>query len=277
MQKTLVVHTGGIGDLILTFPALALLRNSGSVTLAGAWERVSMAKHLGAVDDAESLDRIHFDTLFSEPSSVLREFVSGFDRVVVWMKDDGVIRSRLHHCGVDRVDVFPGIPPETWTRHASDYFVECLGWTDLPERTIDFHRGQITHDILIHPGSGGQKKNWPIDRFHHLADALRAIGRDTVWIRGPAEETVSTPPNATHLPNIELTSLADELSRSRLYIGNDSGITHLAAVVGCDVVAIFGPTNPRVWAPRGAHVRVVQRRPWPSVVDVLEAIADLQR
>ena len=54
-----------------------------------------------------------------------------------------------------------------------------------------------------------------------------------------------------------LYELAKWLASARLYIGNDSGITHLAAAVGTPVVAIFGPTDPAVWAPRGERVAVV--------------------
>jgi heptosyltransferase-3 len=55
-----------------------------------------------------------------------------------------------------------------------------------------------------------------------------------------------------------LYELACWLARGRLYIGNDSGITHLAAAAGTPVLAIFGPTDPEIWAPRGPHVRVVK-------------------
>ena len=62
-----------------------------------------------------------------------------------------------------------------------------------------------------------------------------------------------------------LYELACWLATARVYIGNDSGITHLAAAVGTPVVALFGPTDPRIWAPRGAHVRVIAK---PSLADI---------
>lgn len=63
-------------------------------------------------------------------------------------------------------------------------------------------------------------------------------------------------PGAVRIDDLYL--LACWLARARLYIGNDSGITHLAAAVGTPVLALFGPTDPAVWAPRGPHVRVVR-------------------
>jgi heptosyltransferase-3 len=55
-----------------------------------------------------------------------------------------------------------------------------------------------------------------------------------------------------------LCELAERLSRARLYVGNDSGITHLAAAVGCSTVAIFGASDAVQWRPIGARVKVVQ-------------------
>ena len=57
----------------------------------------------------------------------------------------------------------------------------------------------------------------------------------------------------------DLYELACWLATARVYIGNDSGITHLAAAVGAPVVALFGLTNPNIWAPRGPNVRVIAK------------------
>lgn len=131
-------------------------------------------------------------------------------------------------------------------------------------------------DVVIHPGSGGKAKNWPLERFLQVSEALEAEGRAVTWCLGPAEESLELPMTAKALKIESLVALARELARAQLYIGNDSGITHLAAAVGCRTVAIFGPTNPRVWAPLGKAVRVVHRSPWPDVAEVLEAARDLQ-
>jgi ADP-heptose:LPS heptosyltransferase len=56
-----------------------------------------------------------------------------------------------------------------------------------------------------------------------------------------------------------LSELAKRLASARVFVGNDSGISHLAAAVGTPVVALFGPTDPRVWAPRGPMVEVITR------------------
>jgi ADP-heptose:LPS heptosyltransferase len=115
--------------------------------------------------------------------------------------------------------------------------------------------------VLLHPGSGSPKKNWPLEYFQELAQRLNATGLTTAFTHGPAEDNL---PLENCLPPMSLPDLARTLASAHLYIGNDTGITHLAAAVGTPTLALFGPTNPTVWAPRGPHVHVLQRTPWPT-------------
>ena len=86
------------------------------------------------------------------------------------------------------------------------------------------------------------------------------------WCVGPEEHLDDTLDKPVRIDN--LYDLACWLATARLYIGNDSGITHLAAAVGVPTIAIFMTTDPRVWAPRGDHVTILEN---PSVDDVLAA------
>lgn len=99
--------------------------------------------------------------------------------------------------------------------------------------------------IILHPFSGGAKKNWPLDHFRELAAQIP----DVEWTCGPEEQL----DGARRFG--DLAELARWISGARLYIGNDSGITHLAAAVGTPTLALFGPTDPAIWRPAGAHVR----------------------
>jgi len=105
---------------------------------------------------------------------------------------------------------------------------------------------------VIHPFSGSARKNWPLERFAQLAETL-AERMPVEWCVGPEE---SLPWQARRFDN--LYDLAAWLASARLYIGNDSGISHLAAAAGAPVVAMFGATDPRVWSPRGPRVEVVE-------------------
>jgi len=112
--------------------------------------------------------------------------------------------------------------------------------------------------IFIHPGSGGLKKVWPLKRWWSLLGWLfRIKAGPVIVITGPADAALREFPQAArrwgchHLEQPSLVRLAAFLGESRFYCGNDSGASHLAAVVGAPSIVIFGPTNPEVWAPEG--------------------------
>jgi len=112
---------------------------------------------------------------------------------------------------------------------------------------------------VIHPFASGRHKRWPLENFQAVAEGL---GVPVRWCAGP-EDVLD---GAERFD--DLYELAVWLASARLYIGNDSGIGHLAAAVGVPVVAIFMATDPQVWAPRGDHVTVLRS---PAVDDVLTA------
>jgi ADP-heptose:LPS heptosyltransferase len=119
--------------------------------------------------------------------------------------------------------------------------------------------------VAIHPGSGSPAKNWPAERFAEVVRHLhRSLGVRVLLVQGPADAHVVSDveqalgeEDCTVLGGLPVASLAAVLSRCQAYLGNDSGISHLAAAVGAPTVAIFGPTDPEVWAPRGSCVRVL--------------------
>ena len=273
-MRTLVVHTGGIGDLLLACPALGRLAASGPIEMAGQVRRLELAQMAGIAQRVWSLDSIDFSSVFCDPSSRLSAFAKRFDLAVIWMRDDGRIADALRFCGIPRVRCFPGLPPADWARHASEYYLECLEFHHAAAVRVAVKAEPIC-PIIIHPGSGGSHKNWPIGHFMTVEEALVESGRRVGWCLGPAEEGVILRPGSRTVNRETLADLAGVLGGARLYIGNDSGITHLAAAVGCPTVAVFGPTAPAVWAPCGSHVRVVHGAPWPSPEAVLGAARDL--
>jgi len=261
------------------------------VESVGRKARLELGVLAGLVDAAHDAEAVDFDSLFTTPSRRLREFLAPFSAAIIWLEDDdGRLARGLRACGIDDVRCFPGLPPADWQRHASDYYLDRLlaspmdcrpqagtvieqGLSPARLRAGDCPRlDSNAAPIILHPGSGSPKKNWPLDRFHALAAALTAKGHRVQWCRGPAEEDLSPPPGVEVLPEMPLKQLAKHLATARLYIGNDSGITHLAAAVDCPTIALFGPTNPTVWAPRGEHVRVLRGTPWPEVEAVREGV-----
>lgn len=120
--------------------------------------------------------------------------------------------------------------------------------------------------VVLHPGSGGDAKRWPSARFAALGERIPAeLGCNVVVLIGPADEDVEAELAAawggrsgvTMAINWPLRLVMALLSMARGYVGNDSGVTHLAARA-CRTLAIFGPTDPAVWQPLGRHVQVLR-------------------
>ncbi len=120
--------------------------------------------------------------------------------------------------------------------------------------------------LTVAPGSGHPKKNWPLSHYFEITRALAwEHGLHAVWLAGLAETSwlpylqgLAESQGQSLLAGFPLRKVAQVLARSHLYIGGDSGITHLAAAAGARrVLAIFGPSDPKVWAPFGSHVTVL--------------------
>ena len=192
-------------------------------------------------------------------------------------------------------------PPAESPEHAADYLLSTLAPLGLTieERAPRLALLEEDHEaakrilhtvgieatdaslrlIAIHPGSGSRRKCWPVTRFAHLIRALDWPDRLFLLIEGPADhdpveqllklcakkDQAYPPPRLARLTNVPLPHLAAVLARCHLFIGNDSGVTHLAASVGAPVVALFIATDPARWGPRG-RVHIVQSD--PSVEDV---------
>lgn len=279
--RILVIRGGAIGDFVLTLPALAALRACwprARLVLAGHERTTGLAIECGLADEAVSLDRPEFARLFAPPGGISDPLFRSFDLCVTYLRDpDGSVEHNLCTAGVRRVLAIPPLPVGG---HAADHLLaplENLGvpvsFPAVPSLPLPAARRAAGRALLarygervaiLHPGSGSPGKNWGAARFVGLAAELRAGAREApVYSFGEAddavrEEVLRLDPRAVLLPAMRLCELAGCLAAAARYVGNDSGITHLAAAAGCPVLALFGPTDPRIWGPRGGWVEIRQ-------------------
>ncbi len=176
-------------------------------------------------------------------------------RAGVWMRD------RLGSGPCD-----PGAPPGSAGAH---------------DRRPALPRGNGVSAVAVHPGSGGRRKCWPAERF---AEVVAGIGRPVVLIEGPADaeacrgvrDLVSPVLPVARAEGLLVPQAASLIAACGLFLGNDSGMSHLAAALGVPTVAVFGPTDPAVWSPRGRTVQVVGGGGgWPGVDAVRDAAAKI--
>ncbi len=287
--QILVIHQGAIGDLVLSLPALHAIKNSfpgWAIEMLGYPAILSLvcgdlARTIRSVDWATA-STLYGD--FADVSAQMRQYLAGFERLFVFSaseKSAFIENVQRCHSAAVHIRTFPDIK-----QHVVDFQLSqlaALGFAtaepvpllnvscDDRRRADDF---LVSTDfdaasvplIAVHPGSGGRHKNWPLASFHivmqHLHDDAQA---EFLVIEGPAEEKTSGEMTAAlstlpclPLRNLDLPLVAAIISRSAFFIGNDSGITHIAAALGIPTVAVFGPTDPAVWAPRGKSVCCVR-------------------
>ncbi len=203
-------------------------------------------------DRVRSIASTGIDRLgISEPPVHLLDELHAFDSIVSWY---GANRPEFREIGKDLRLPFTfhrAVPPPDSGVHATDFHLVQVGASPGAAARIPMQeqRGDFA---VIHPFSSSPKKNWPFEKYRSVARNLQR-SMPVEWCAGREDPPLE---GARYID--DLYELARWLARARLYVGNDCGITHLAAAVGTPVLALFGPTDPAIWAPRGANVRVAR-------------------
>jgi len=262
LLRRLAIRPGAIGDFILSLPALECLAPQSEDGKLEIWTSSAHVPLVRFTPHVRAIASTGLDLLgVAEPPPRLLEELSAFDSIVSWYgANRPEFRQYVASLGLP-FRFFPALPAADCRSHATDFYldqvrtiVECRsdGIARICCKADDAGIAESGDFAVIHPFSGSASKNWPIDRFRTMARGLER--RMTVrWCAGPEDPAL---PKAVYINN--LYRLACWLAQARIYIGNDSGITHLAAAAGAPVLALFGPSDPEIWAPRGANVRVAR-------------------
>ena len=267
----LVIHPGALGDVLQTVPALRGLRAvapAAPIIFVGQPRIGRLLVELGAAQQARAFDGFGLEALFVDAPApaALAEAVSRVKYVVSWFGSrDETYRRRLHAL-VPRALVAAPVPDDdtpVW-RHLLG---TLAGWDlAIPERVEPLRAPPLPADegpaaaprpqLVVHPGSGGDWKRWPAERFAEVIHALRHRRAFEVLVhQGPADAEAASrllallEGNADALLEPELPRLAAVLGGARAYLGGDSGVSHLAATVGAPSVVLFPPATRRRWAP----------------------------
>ena len=271
--KALVLFPGALGALLCCWPALAGLSATGHTVVLAARSDASEVLPPAAITIC-SIDRREVADLFGSgplaPAS--RELFGGFDRIDSFTgAGDPRVAARLADAAgrPAAVHAFRGTRAG---EHASAYYARCLGVTPHPDplpvrdeaatwAEALWRRHQLDERVLvIHPGSGGVAKNW--EGMADVAHVWRLAGGRVVALIGPAEIERGTIFSADVVVAGEsLAHVAAVVRRADRYLGNDSGISHLAALLGASVLVLFADTHPATWAPSGPRVRVLRAGP----------------
>jgi ADP-heptose:LPS heptosyltransferase len=303
MNSMLVIRPGAIGDALLAFPVLKALKRyyaAAHITLVSNAQVLPLALASGVTDQACDFQDLSWSELFSTTgisTPSIRELLEQTDLAICWLRDsEGLVERNLKMAGAKHRIIAPGRPPEGEHIHIVDYLARTIGLPVAGAQFIAPSLGGLlnpsskdtttTHECFaIHPGGGAAQKCWPTSRFASVITRLWQQHRSILLLVGPADtkrrdqllQKLSCPPTPEMLrilTNAPLLEVARQLQHCRGYLGNDSGISHLAAMLGVPTVAIFGPTDPVVWRPVGPSVKVLRGHTLEDVtIDaVIEAI-----
>lgn len=294
-KRTLVLFPGSLGDLVCALPAIRAIKrqSKGDLILAVRGEAFDLASLFSCVSEVRSLEEQVFSHLFSSPTLLqreAREFFSSFSRIISWYGHSRAeVAENLRLLIGEQFSSFPFFVGQE-DCHAVAYYLRCLGVDTLQcpslhicEPAIQWQsryrrqRGFEVEDqiLLLHPGSGGKRKCWEVEGFQKVAQwwKYERQGRSLILL-GPAEtyDVEQWRRVGDVESGLSLWQVAALLSQSAFYLGNDSGVSHVAGAVGARGVVIFGPTKPQLWRPLGGSLAILRNNEYrinsPSIAGI---------
>jgi heptosyltransferase-3 len=289
MARILVIRGGAIGDFILTLPAIRLLREAfpaAHLELLGHKHIVALAErrfYAHATRSIESGPLAGFFSRNAELDPELVEYFASFQQIVSYLLDPIGFLKIICGGRARKTSFRPG-PGSTTDEHVARQLARPMQSLALsleqPAPTLfltaedralaaRFFGGRERLWIALHPGSSDAIKNWPLTRWRELGDWLLTLdtGTGLLLVGGEADHAQMAQLEQAWAPaasallvarDLPLPLLAAVIERCRLFLGHDTGISHLAAAIDVPCVLLFGPTDPAVWAPANANVSVVR-------------------
>jgi heptosyltransferase-2 len=288
--RILLIRPGALGDVILTLPAVQALDwhwPDSTIDMMGGPAVLRLMLGRSAVQSVRSFDAQELGPMFQPDAVISHQLVERFASYDVIVNYAGsavsVFAGNLERIAGERVIYHDPRPDPDPPMHMGAFLQRPLGvlgvglCSDPPRLSLTTEDRQRASQwwserdmedgpaVALHPGSGSPAKNWPAERFAAVARQLVTAGFQVLLLCGPADR-VSYGVVQRAMQGMPLTPVMDQplplvaalLERCAGYVGNDAGITHLAAAVGVPLVVIFGPTDPAIWAPRGATVKVLR-------------------
>ncbi|WCJ58675.1 glycosyltransferase family 9 protein [Fontisphaera persica] len=283
-RKILVIRGGAIGDFILTLPVLAALRArfpQPPLEVLGYPHIAGLAQWGGLADAVRPIESRALAGFFVRGGQLqleLCEYFASCSLIVSYLYDpDGVFQDNVLSCTSAQFIAGPHRPNEAAGVHATEVFLKPLEALDITgadgvprlsqavPAPVSTPSGQPLR-VALHPGSGSERKNWPARHWQTLLQQILAQSSWQVTLVGGEAEgdrleqlaALAGGGRLTLLRNRPLTEVAEQLTGCQLFVGHDSGITHLAAALGVPSLVLWGPSVEAVWRPRGAHVHLVR-------------------
>ncbi len=281
LEKILIIRPGALGDTLMLLPGICALKPRHRIWVAG--RRPGIEFLVPYVEQCFDMDQGQWHALFLGPPRGEVLPPQEVELVVCFMGDrDGSIYQNLRHFYPQaRIFVFPSSPRDEDRIHVAQHVARCLRSAGLalqPEAVLTIARKkpllddphhQFRNYMVLHPGSGSKKKNYSEAFWSRLINMIRQLQVGSTMrpliLLGPAEAEIglglASKARSWGFQVAVSPSSADLLKimrKARVFIGHDSGITHLAAMAGANTMAMFKASDPIAWRPLGPKVTVIE-------------------
>jgi heptosyltransferase-2 len=284
MNRILVIRGGAIGDFVLTLPAIKLLRGrfpAAHIELLANEHIAVLAENRFYADSIRSIESGSLARFFAPDTTLPSDwagYFASFDLTISYLFDpEGIFEGNLKRAGAKSFIAGPSKldasehaalqlarPLATLGLYLSDPAAQLFPSDADRMFAASFWGNRKSNTIALHPGSGSETKNWPIENWKRLGDFLLSAGRNLLVISGEADEerarsleSAWSGKSVQFAKNLPLPQLAGLLEGS-FFIGHDSGISHIAAAVSARCLLLFGRTDPAIWAPANENVTVLR-------------------
>jgi heptosyltransferase-3 len=285
--RALIIRPSALGDTLLLAPALYQISEEATILLLGRKPGIDFLRPL--LFDCLDSEKGGWHTLFLEQPPCKELFFPDVDRVICFLSDPADrFKEGLRRCLKDiPIFSFPPFPRQGEKIHVAAYLASCLKQSGLPvkpHKAINEARKRpllmqgkplpSENTIILHPGSGSKRKNYaPKFWLNLIRNRDRGVYHTWIFLLGPAEEEqaqiISQALSGTDIEIIyspHKDMLLSLLKTASLFIGHDSGITHLAAMLGTHTLCLFKHSDPLQWAPLGPDVTII---PYDTPVHVI--------
>ena len=295
--RILVIRGGAIGDFILTLPAIAALRRQfpqAHLEVLGYPHIAQLAMAGGLTDRVQPIEARGLAGFFARGGTLepdLMDYFSEFDLVISYLYDpDEIFKTNICRCLVGQFIAGPHRPNEAEQIHATKVYLKPLERLAIfdadPVPRLSLNPQPTTlNQLVLHPGSGSEKKNWPETKWAGLIQQIAATTNWNLLLVGGEAEGERLQRLAGAMPSarcsiaqcLPLAELAQRIQSGTAFVGHDSGITHLAAAVGLPCVVLWADTLEELWRPQGERLVVLKEITGVRAISVEKVMNELRK
>jgi len=290
-MKIMIIRPGALGDTIVCIPFLKVLSKNHDITFVGREPGIYFVKKV--IQNVHNIEIGWWHNIFRDNFQLNKDLSGHYDIVVGFFRVDREIieKNLLQVFKNAKVFLYPSFPEQNKGIHIFKYIFQIFEKLGLKIRASDlkmviregiFSRLPLKDAYIVyHIGSGSTKKNFNVKFWINIKQIVAKYfpDRSHIFLFGPAEEDLfyecfDTLKNEGIQPLFlnKAQALENVLCDASLYLGHDSGPTHLSALIGIPTIALFKASSMKVWRPVGRYVKVLKAGVEGNMLGLIEQV-----